>query len=49
VIISVIPGDIGVITQGLKGYLQAIKSKNSIILVQRATILGTSHVTREVL
>ena len=50
VIIPVTTGAIGVITQGLKKYLQAIqRGKNSINPVQKAAFLGTLHVKRSVL
>jgi len=49
VIIPVITGAIRVITQGLKKYLQAIQGNNLVNPVQKAAILGTSHVTRKVL
>jgi hypothetical protein len=45
----VIVGATGLVTGGLRKNLEAIPAKHSIDLLQKTTILGTSHIIREVL
>jgi hypothetical protein len=48
-IISVITGATGGVTKGLRKHLEAIPGKHSIDSLQKTAILGTSHITRQVL
>jgi hypothetical protein len=49
VIITVIIGATGVATKGLKKNLEAVPGKHSVDSLQKAAILGTSHIIRKVL
>jgi hypothetical protein len=48
-IISVMNGDTGTVTEGLQKNLEAIPEKHSIDSLQKVAILGTSHIIRKVL
>ena len=48
-IIPVIIGATGMVTRSLRKNLEAILGKHSMDSVQRAVILGTSHIIRKVL
>ena len=39
----------GIVTRGLKKNVEAIQGKQSIDLLQKTAILGTSHIIRHVL
>jgi hypothetical protein len=43
--IPVIIGAIGIVTKGLKKYLETILGKHSIDSLQKTAVLGTSHIT----
>jgi hypothetical protein len=45
----VVSGATGIVTKGLKKNLEATPGKHSIESLQKTAILGTSHITREVL
>jgi hypothetical protein len=45
----VIIGATGIVTRGLKKYLETIPGKHSIDSVQKTAVLGTSHIVRKVL
>jgi len=45
----VIIGAIGTVTRSLRKNVEAISRKHSIVSLQKAIILGTSHTTRKVL
>ena len=47
-IIPVIIGATGMVTRSLRKNLEAILGKHSMDSVQRAVILGTSHIIRKV-
>jgi hypothetical protein len=48
-VITVITGATGRVTEGLKRYLKSVPGKHSIDSLQKTAVLGTSHVIREVL
>jgi hypothetical protein len=48
-VIPVIIGVTGIVTKGLKKYLETIPGKHSIDSLQKTTVLGTSHIIRIVL
>jgi hypothetical protein len=48
-IIPVIIGAIGVVTEFLRNCLEAVPGKHSIDSLQKTAILGTSHIVRKVL
>jgi hypothetical protein len=48
-VILVIIGATGIVTKGLKKYLETIPGKHSIDSVQKTAILGTSHIIRKLL
>jgi hypothetical protein len=48
-VIPVIIGATGIVTRGLKEYLETIPGKHSIDSVQETAVLGTSHIMRKVL
>ena len=48
-IIPVITRATGMVTEGLKKNMEAIPRKHSIDSLKKTAILGTSHITREVL
>jgi len=48
-IIPVIIGATGIVTRGLRKRLEAVPGKHSIDSLQKADILGTSHIIRKVL
>jgi hypothetical protein len=48
-IIPVIIGATGIVTEGLKKNLEAIPGKHSIDSLQKAAMLGTSHIIQKVL
>jgi hypothetical protein len=48
-IISVITAAAGIVTKVLRRNLEAIPGKHSTDSLQKAAILGTSHITRKVL
>jgi hypothetical protein len=48
-VIPVITGATGIVTKGLKRYLETIPGKHSIDSLQRTAVLGTSHILRKVL
>jgi hypothetical protein len=45
----VLIGATGTVTRGLRKYLEEIPGQHSIDLLQKAAILGTSHILRKVL
>jgi hypothetical protein len=45
----VIIGATGIVTKGLKKYLETILGKHSTDSLQKTTVLGTSHIVRKVL
>jgi hypothetical protein len=47
--IPVIIGATGIVTRGLKQYLETIPGKHSIDSLQKTAVLGTSHIIRKVL
>ena len=47
-IIPVITGAIGVVTEGLKKNLESTQGKHSIDLLPKTAILGTSHIIQQV-
>jgi hypothetical protein len=49
IIILVITGATGIVTKGLKKYLETIPGKHSIDSLQKTAVLGTSHIVRKVL
>jgi hypothetical protein len=48
-VIPVIIGATGIVTSGLKKYLETIPGKHSIDSLQKTAVLGTSHIIRKVL
>jgi hypothetical protein len=48
-VIPVIIGATGIVTRGLKRYLETIPGKHSIDSLQKTAVLGTSHIIRKVL
>jgi hypothetical protein len=48
-VIPVITAVTGIVTRGLKIYLETIPGKHSIDSLQKAAVLGTSHIIRKVL
>jgi hypothetical protein len=48
-IIPAITGATGMVTKGLRKHLEAIAGKHSIDSLQKAAVLGTSHIIRKVL
>jgi hypothetical protein len=48
-VILVVTGATGIVTKGLKKYLETIPGKHSIDLLQKTAALGTSHIKRKVL
>jgi hypothetical protein len=48
-IIPVIIGDTGIVTRSLRKNLEAVPGKHSIYSLQKAAVLGTSHIIRKVL
>jgi hypothetical protein len=48
-VIPVIIEATGIVTKGLKNYLETIPGKNSIDSLQKTAVLGTSHIIRKVL
>jgi hypothetical protein len=48
-VIRVIIGATGIVTKGLKKYLETITGKHSIDFLQKTAVLRTSHITRKVL
>jgi hypothetical protein len=48
-ITPVIIGTTGIVTKGLKKYLETIPGKHSIDSLQKTALLGTSHIIRKVL
>jgi hypothetical protein len=48
-VIPVIIGATGIVTKGLKQYLETIPGKHSIDSLQKTALLGTSHIIRKVL
>jgi hypothetical protein len=47
--IPVITGATGIVTKGLKKYLETIPGKHSIDSLLKTAVLGTSHIIRKVL
>jgi hypothetical protein len=47
--IPVISRTTGIVTRGLKKYLETIPGKNSIDSLQKTAVVGTSHIIRKVL
>jgi len=48
-IIPVITGATGIVTRGLRKYLEAILGKHAIDSLQKTAILVTSHIIRKIL
>jgi hypothetical protein len=48
-VIPVITGATGIVSKSLQKYLEAIPGQNSRDSLQKAAILGTSHIIRKVL
>jgi hypothetical protein len=48
-VILVIIGATGIVTEGLKKYLETIPGKHSVDSLQKKAVLGTSHIIRKVL
>jgi hypothetical protein len=48
-VIPVITGATGIVTKGLKKYLETIPGKHSIDSLQKTAVLGTSHIIRKML
>jgi hypothetical protein len=48
-IVPAIIGATGIVTRSLKKNLEAVPGKHSIDSLQKAAILGTSHIIRKVL
>jgi hypothetical protein len=48
-VIPVIIGATGIVTRGLKKYLETIPLKHSIDSLQKTAVLETSHIIRKVL
>jgi hypothetical protein len=48
-VIPVITGATGIVTKGLKKYLETIPGKHSIDSLQKTAVLGTSHIISKVL
>jgi hypothetical protein len=48
-VIPVIIGATGTVTRGLEKYLGTIPEKHSIDSLQKTSVLGTSHIVRNVL
>ena len=49
VVIPLITGATGMVTEGLKDNLEAIQGKHSVDSVQKTAVLGTSNIIRKVL
>jgi hypothetical protein len=49
IVIPVMIGAIGIVTRGLKKYLETIPGKHSIDSLQKTAVLGTSHTIRKVI
>jgi hypothetical protein len=48
-VIPVIIGTTGIVTRGLKKYLETTQGKHSIYSLQKTAVLETSHIIRKVL
>jgi hypothetical protein len=48
-VIPLIIGATGIVTEGLKKYLETIPGKHSMNSLQKTAVLGTSHIIRKVL
>jgi hypothetical protein len=48
-VIPVIIGATGIVTEGLKKYLETMPGKHSIDSLQKTAVLGTTHIIRKVL
>jgi hypothetical protein len=48
-VIPVIIGATGIVTKGLKKYLETIPGKHSIDYLKKTALLGTSHIIRKAL
>jgi hypothetical protein len=48
-VIPVIIGATGIVSRGIKKYLETIPGKHSINSLQKTAVLGTSHIIRKVL
>jgi hypothetical protein len=48
-VIPVITGATGIVTRGLKKYLEKITGKHSIDSLQKTAVLGPSHLIRTVI
>jgi hypothetical protein len=48
-VIPVVIGATGIVTEGLKKYLETIPGKQSVDSLQNTAVLGTSHIIRKVL
>jgi hypothetical protein len=48
-VIPVIIGVTGIVTTGLKRYLETIPGNHSVDSLQKIAVLGTSHIKRKVL
>jgi hypothetical protein len=48
-VIAVIIGATGIVTKGLKKYLETISGKHSVDSLQKTAVLGISHIIRKVL
>jgi hypothetical protein len=46
-VIPVIIGATGIVTRGLKKYLETIPGKRSIDSLQKTAVLGTSHIIKK--
>jgi hypothetical protein len=48
-VIPVIMGATGIVTKGIKKYLETISGKHSVDSLKKTAVLGTSHIIRKVL
>jgi hypothetical protein len=48
-VIPAVIGATGIVTKGLKKYLETVPGKHSIDSLQKTAVLGTSHIIRKVL
>jgi hypothetical protein len=48
-VMPVITGATGIVTKGLKKYLETIPGKHSVRSLQKTAVLGISHIIRKVL
>jgi hypothetical protein len=48
-VIPVISGATGIVTKGIKKYLETMLGKHSVDSVQKRAVPGTSHIIRKVL